>query len=105
MQLYIAMQTAGIIISISKETKDYRIFEKIRGRNIPVVYVNNIPEMDGNKTIHATDYQTALKATELAINLGYNNIAFTGFKSSYEINQEKFRKCESHTSKHFNRRY
>jgi hypothetical protein len=67
--------------------------------------VNNISEMEGNETMRVTDYQTALKATEHSIYLGYNNIAFTGFKSSFKINQEKFRKFGSHISKHYNRRY
>lgn len=98
LETLLAMQAAGIIISISNETKDYRIFEKIRGRNTPVVFVNNIPEMEGIKTIHVTDYQTALKATEHAINLGYTNIAYTGFNSAFKINQGKFRKFESHIS-------
>jgi LacI family transcriptional regulator len=94
----LAMQAAGIIISISNETRDYRLLEKIRDRNIPIVFVNSIPEMEGIKTIPVTNYQTALTATQHAINLGYNNIAYTGFKSAFKVNQGKFRKFESHIS-------
>lgn len=92
----LAMQVAGIIISISQETKDNRIFEKIRSRNIPVVFVNKIPEMEGISTIPFTDYETAFKATRHAMILGYRNIAYIGFKSTFNINQGELRDFGRH---------
>jgi LacI family transcriptional regulator, galactose operon repressor len=96
LEMLLSMNVAGIIISITQATKDYRIFEKIRSRSVPVIYVNKIPEMRGINNINTTDYETALKYTKQAISSGYNNIAYTGFTSEYRINQNEFRNFESY---------
>ncbi|MGD8778466.1 MAG: LacI family DNA-binding transcriptional regulator [Ignavibacteria bacterium] len=83
-QSMLSMKVDGIIISISQETKDYEIFETIKRRGIPIVYMDRIPEISDINSVSVNDREGAYRAVEHAIKIGYTKIAhFAGYN---EIN-------------------
>ncbi|MBU1101868.1 MAG: LacI family transcriptional regulator [Bacteroidetes bacterium] len=88
-QTLMAMKVDGIIISITQETKDYDIFETVRKRSVPLVFMDRIPEIEDINIVRVCDREGAFKAIEHAINLGYKRIAhFAGYD---DINIGKLR--------------
>lgn len=83
-QTLLSMRVDGMIISISQDTKDIEIFETIKSRGVPLVFIDRIPDMDGVNKVRIEDYSGAKMATEHAIRLGYKNIA--NFTGSLDIN-------------------
>lgn len=80
-QTLLAMKVDGIIISITQETKDYSIFETIRKRNVPLVFMDRIPEVPESNTVSINDRMGAFKAIEHAISIGYRKIChFAGYQ-------------------------
>ncbi len=79
-QTLLSMKVDGIIISISQETKDYEIFETVKRRGVPLVFMDRVPEIGGVNTVAVDDYTGAYKAIEHALNIGYKNIGhFAGY--------------------------
>lgn len=88
-QTLMSMRVDGIIISISQETQDYEIFETVRKRDIPLVFIDRIPQIQNINTVSVDDRGGAYKAISHAIKLGYRNIGhFAGYP---EINIGKQR--------------
>ena len=81
-QSFLSMKVDGIIISLSQETEDYEIFETIKRRNIPLVFMDRIPDIKGVNTVSVNDRMGAYKAVDHAIKIGYKKIAhFAGYES------------------------
>lgn len=79
-QTLLAMKVDGIIISISQETKDYEIFQLVKRRGIPIVFMDRVPELDDINIVRVCDKEGSFKAVDHAIKLGYRNIGhFAGF--------------------------
>lgn len=76
-----AMKVDGIIISITQETKNYEIFDLVKRRGTPIVFMDRIPELEDINLVRVCDREGAFRAVEHAINLGYKNIAhFAGYQ-------------------------
>lgn len=88
-QTLLSMRVDGIIVSISQETKDYEVFETVKKRDIPLVFIDRIPHIANINTVSVDDRGGAYKAVAHAIKLGYRNIGhFAGYP---EINIGKQR--------------
>ncbi|MBU2491601.1 MAG: LacI family transcriptional regulator [Bacteroidetes bacterium] len=88
-QTLLSMRVDGIIVSISQETNDYEIFDTVRKRDIPLVFIDRIPQISNINTVSVDDRGGAYKAISHAIKLGYRNIGhFAGYP---EINIGKQR--------------
>lgn len=83
-QTLLSMRVDGMIISISQDTKDIEIFELIKSRGVPLVFIDRIPDLEGVNKVRIDDYSGAKMAIEHAIGLGYKNIA--NFTGSLDIN-------------------
>ncbi|MDP4172570.1 MAG: LacI family DNA-binding transcriptional regulator [Bacteroidota bacterium] len=83
-QTLLSMRVDGMIISISQDTKDLEIFEIVKSRQIPLVFMDRIPDIDGVNKVRVDDYGGAYKAIEHAIKIGYKNIAH--FSGNLDIN-------------------
>ncbi|MEJ2194142.1 MAG: LacI family DNA-binding transcriptional regulator [Ignavibacteriaceae bacterium] len=42
----LSMRVDGIIISITQETKDYSIFERVNKQRIPIVFIDRVPDLE-----------------------------------------------------------
>lgn len=88
-QTLLSMKVDGIIISISQETKEYRIFDVVKGRGVPLVFLDRTPDIKNVNTVTVDDYGGAYKAVDYAIKLGYKKIGH--FAGSSNINIGRLR--------------
>jgi LacI family transcriptional regulator len=89
-QSLLAMKVDGIIISISEKTKNTEIFELIKRRGVPIVFIDRIPDMENVNKVFVDDRGGAFKATEHAIKIGYKKIGQFAGLSSVNIGRERY---------------
>ncbi len=79
-QTLLSMRVDGIIISISQKTNDFEIFNTVKGRGVPLVFMDRIPDLEGFNTVAVDDRGGAYKLIQYAIDLGYRKIGhFAGY--------------------------
>ncbi len=72
-------QVGGLIVSLGIETKDTSHFDEYIKQNIPVVFVDRVPEHFNSYHVVIDNYAAGYNATEHLINQGCKRIAhFTG---------------------------
>ncbi|HLP17830.1 MAG TPA: LacI family DNA-binding transcriptional regulator, partial [Bacteroidota bacterium] len=77
----IKQRVAGVIASISQQTKSSVHFQDVITRNIPLVFFDRVVQGIGASSIVINDYQSAFDAVTYLINKGYSKIAhFAGPK-------------------------
>jgi LacI family transcriptional regulator len=75
-----AMKVDGIIISITQETKDIEIFNLVKKRGLPLVFMDRIPEMEAINSVRVDDFAGSYNAINHCIKLGYKKIGhFAGY--------------------------
>jgi len=84
-----AMKVDGIIISITQETHNYEIFEMVRRRGIPIVFIDRIPKIENINSVAVNDRQGAFKAIEHAIKLGYRKIGHLAGYTNINIGRDR----------------
>jgi LacI family transcriptional regulator len=90
LQTLLAMKVDGIIISITQETDDFEVFEMIKRRGVPIVFIDRVPQVNNNyNTVQVDDRGGALRAIEHAINLGYKRIAHFGGYTNINIGRDR----------------
>ncbi len=85
-----AMRVDGLIISISQQTRDKAIFEKVVSRNVPLVFMDRVMEIEGTSQVTVDDKGGAFKAIELAIDNGYTKIAYIGGYRESNIGRRRY---------------
>jgi LacI family transcriptional regulator len=96
----LAMKVDGIIISISENTRDKSIFEKIRRMQVPLVFVDRVMDIPGASTIVVDDNGGAFQATEAAIKKGYTKIAHIAGYREINIGENRYLGFESAMKKY-----
>jgi len=74
----LSMKVDGLIVSITQETKDTKIFEQVQKLNVPLVFIDRVPEMEFAPSVTVDDYGGAYEATEYFIKKGITRIAHIG---------------------------
>jgi LacI family transcriptional regulator len=74
----LSMKVDGLIVSITEQTKDYSIFERVIKMNIPMVFIDRVPDIAGVPSITVDDRGGAFSAIEYFIQKGYRNISLVG---------------------------
>lgn len=90
LQTLLSMRVDGIITSITKQTNDYAIFETIRKRDIPLVFIDRIPNLNNINTVSFDDRGGAFSAVSHAIDLGYRNIGHFAGYSEINIGKQRY---------------
>lgn len=85
----LSMRVDGIIISITQDTTNFEIFEIVKKRQVPLVFMDRIPDMKDCNTVTVDDKGGAYKAIEHAIKLGYRNIAHFAGHPNINIGKER----------------
>jgi LacI family transcriptional regulator len=81
-QTLLSLRVDGIIISISQDTSNFEIFETARKRQVPLVFMDRIPDLTNCNTVTVDDRGSAYKVIDHAIKIGYKKIAhFAGYKN------------------------
>jgi len=79
-------RVSGLFVSLTKETKDLQAFQKLNEVDIPVVYFDRVPELEGCNKICLADHACATIAAETLIKkekkqilalFGYPNLTIT----------------------------
>ena len=99
-QTLLSMKVDGIIISISQETKDYSIFETVRARGVPIVFMDRVPNIPEIDSVSVNDRFGAYRAIEHAISLGYKNIGHFAGYTDINIGQQRYLGFEDAMNKH-----
>ncbi|MBI1932801.1 MAG: LacI family DNA-binding transcriptional regulator [Ignavibacteriales bacterium] len=89
-QTLLSMRVDGIIISISQETKDYSIFETVKKKGVPIVFIDRIPNLENINKVYVDDKGGAFCAVEQAIKAGYTKIAHFAGYSSINIGLQRY---------------
>jgi DNA-binding LacI/PurR family transcriptional regulator len=90
----------GIIISISKNTTDYEVFEQLKKYNIPVVFFDRIPGME-NIHYSACNLQSGmLQAIDCLIEKGHRNIGLINGPSQLLSSKERLDAYKQGLNKH-----
>lgn len=75
----LSMRVDGILISLTRETKDTAIFHRVKQLGIPIIFFDRILEDKEFNKVIVDDFGGAFIATEHAIKIGYKRIAhFSG---------------------------
>lgn len=77
-QSLLSMRVDGLIISITEETKDCAIFEKIIHSNIPLVFIDRVPPIQNVPTVTVDDKGGAYSAVDYFIKQGITKIGHVG---------------------------
>ncbi len=85
-----AMRVDGLIVSITQQTKDKAIFEKVVSRDVPLVFMDRVMPVDGTSQVTVDDRGGAIKAIELAIDNGYTKIAHIGGFTEINIGKRRY---------------
>jgi len=85
----LSMKVDGLIVSVTQETKDLSIFEKIKQLGIPIVFVDRVPAIEGILSVTEDDKAGAFSAVEYAIKKGYKKIAHIGGCVDINIGRER----------------
>jgi LacI family transcriptional regulator len=86
----LAMRVDGLIVSITQQTKDRAIFEKVVSRNVPLVFMDRVLEIKGTSQVTVDDKGGAFKAVEQAIKNGYKKIAHLGGYKEINIGKDRY---------------
>ena len=84
-----SMRVDGIIISISQNTVDCSVFNKIKEREIPLVFLDRVIDCGDFTCVTVKDYSGSYKATEHAIKMGYTKLAHLAGPMEINISRER----------------
>jgi DNA-binding LacI/PurR family transcriptional regulator len=90
-QAFISSQIDGLIISISRETKNFDHFLQLQKRNIPMVFFNRVCHEINTPKVIVDDYEGAYKATEHLISIGKKKIAHIAGPDNLSLSNNRYR--------------
>jgi len=79
----------GLLVAISKETRDIAHFREVLERKIPVVFFNRIPEGIDASKVYSDDYHGAYLATSHLIKSGCRKIAHLSGPQGLSLTQNR----------------
>jgi len=85
----LSMKVDGLIISVTQETQDLAIFERVRKLNVPLVFIDRVPSLDCAPSVTVDDYGGAYSATEYFVKKGLKKIAHIGGYSHVNIGKAR----------------
>lgn len=85
----VSSRVDGLLISLSKETKDYAHIKSVYGKGIPVVLFDRVSDEIETSKITVDDHDGAFKATEHLIQNGYKRIAHISGPEKLSISKKR----------------
>ncbi len=86
----LSMRVDGLIVSLSQQTRDTSVFDRVRERGVPLTFMDRVIDREGFNTVVADDRGGALAATEQAIRTGYRKLAHLGGPQHTTIGRERY---------------
>ncbi len=75
LDILLSAQVAGILVSLSRTTLDYRHFDKVRSRGMPLVFFDRVVEGDNVNAVILDDQEGGYVSTRHLISQGCRRIA------------------------------
>ena len=85
----LSMRVDGLLVAISKDTKDTAIFETVRRTETPLVFFDRVIEDIGFSTVGIDDYKAAVELVQHMVDVGYRKIAHLAGSSAIQIGRER----------------
>jgi LacI family transcriptional regulator len=83
-------QVDGILVSVSRGTHDFAHFDKIRKRDIPLVFFDRIPSSPDLNAVELDDFQGGYQSTKHLLEQGCRRIAHFGGPQHLQIYINRF---------------
>jgi DNA-binding LacI/PurR family transcriptional regulator len=99
-QAFISSRIDGLIISMSRETKNFDHFRQIEKRGIPMVFINRACYDIETPRVLVDDYEGAFNATEHLINTGRRKIAHIAGPPNLSLSINRFNGYKDALKKH-----
>ena len=93
-QTLLSMKVDGLIVSVTQETTDLEIFKHVMKLNIPIVFIDRVPDLPGTSSISVDDLGGAYTAIEYAIKKGYRKIGLLGGYQHINIGKARYQGFE-----------
>jgi len=81
----LAMRVDGLIVSITQQTRDHAIFERVINSGVPLIFMDRILDIPGTSSVVVDDVEGSYLAIKHAIELGYTKIAHLSGYSEINI--------------------
>ena len=91
LQSMVTSRLDGLIVSLSRKTKDFSHFDKVIRRSIPLVLFDRATKNVDSSKVLADDIEGAYAATEHLIEQGYKRIAHIAGPKNLEITQRRLK--------------
>jgi len=88
-QSLMSMRVDGLIVSITEQTKDYSLFERVIQSNIPLVFIDRVPAIKNVPSVTVDDKGGAYSAVEHFIKRGITRIGHIGGYSYINIGKAR----------------
>jgi len=85
----LAHRVDGLLIAVSQDTTDVTIYEKVKTRNVPLVFFDRAIKGMGFSSVGIDDKSAAFKLVAYAVRCGYKNIAHLAGSLSTDIGRER----------------
>lgn len=85
----LANQVDGLLVSFSKETKDFDHFTKLIELELPIVFFDRIPAIDSSVHVTVNDFQGAYDAVTHLLQQGYKKIAHISGPENLTITKQR----------------
>ena len=86
----LSMRVDGLIVSVTQQTNDLGIFEKVNELGVPLLFIDRTPEMPNISSITVNDLEGAFNAIEYGIKKGYTKIAHIGGYRNINIGRDRY---------------
>jgi LacI family transcriptional regulator len=83
-------RVSGLIASLAMETSDYDHFKSFLENDIPVVFVDRIPNLDNVNKVNINNFHAGFQATQHLIEQGCKRIAHFGGARNQKIYEDRF---------------
>ena len=87
----LSMRVDGLIISITQETKDVSIFKRALQLNVPIVFIDRVPNLKDVPTVTVDDKGGAFSAVEQFIQTGVEKIGHIGGYQHINIGKARYK--------------
>lgn len=84
------MRVDGLIVSVTQETHDTSIFERVLKLGIPLVFIDRVLDVDKASKITVDDVGGSYRAVESAVKNGYTKIGHIGGYQNIYIGKNRF---------------
>jgi DNA-binding LacI/PurR family transcriptional regulator len=89
-QTLLSSRIEGLLVSLSKETRDFSHFRNLNKKNIPIVFFDRICEELETDHVIVSDYKGAYDAVEHLINIGCRRIAHLATSQDLMIGRNRY---------------